>query len=39
MKKGTEDWGLLEQLFQDEEFDVSYFSVEFPDGSAYEYQA
>ncbi len=39
MKTQQEDLGLLEQLFQDEEFDVSYFSVEFPDGSSYEYQA
>lgn len=39
MKTQQEDLGLLEQLFQVEEFDVSYFSVEFPDGSSYEYQA
>lgn len=39
MKTRNGDLGLLEQLFKDEEFDVSYFSVEFPDGSSYEYEA
>ena len=38
MNTNTEEWGLLEQICQDEEFDVSYFSIEFPDGSSYEYQ-
>lgn len=38
MNTNTEELGLLEQICQDEEFDVSYFSIEFPDGSSYEYQ-
>lgn len=39
MKTQTEEWGLLEQICQDEDFDVSYFSIEFPDGRTYEYEA
>lgn len=39
MKTQKGDLGLLQQFIQDEEFDVSYFSVEFPDGSSYEYEA
>jgi hypothetical protein len=38
MNTNTEEWGLLEEIFKDEEFDVSYFSIKFPDGSSYEYQ-
>lgn len=30
---------LPEEFFKDEEFDVSFFSIEFPDGNLFEYEA
>lgn len=39
MKELEKNWELLEQICKDEKLDVAYLSIEFPDGSSYEYQA
>ncbi len=39
MKNLKENWEFLEQLCKNEELDVSYISIEFPDGTSYEYQS
>lgn len=39
MDNQKEEWALLQELCKEEAFDVTYLSVEFPDGNIYEYQA
>jgi len=38
MKKSKKEFMFLEEICNDEKLDVSFFSIEFPDGSSYEYQ-
>jgi len=38
MKPTTQDWKFLEEICKEDELDVSFFSIEFPDGSLYEYK-
>jgi len=36
MKTTQQEWQLLESLVHDEEFDITYLSLELPDGKFFE---
>ncbi len=38
MDEQTEEWELLEKMCKDEEFEIAYLFIEFPNGSSYQYQ-